>query len=113
MTDQQDITRKETRLFYIKVTGDPNDNDDPVYVDNPLIGEGLASIAGQIQIVYVWRPVTQSWDMYWPAAGINDIGTLQAGTAYWIRVESDCTLEYGTRSYELLAGWNNIAWLPQ
>jgi len=83
------------------------------FVDNPPVEEGLASIAEALQIVYVWRPANQSWDMYWPAAGIDTIGTLQAGTAYWILVDSDCVLEYGTRSWELFEGWNNIAWLPQ
>jgi len=81
--------------------------------DQPGPEEGLASIADHLRIVYVWRPATQSYDMYWPEAGIDDIGTLEVGTAYWILVESHCTLEYGTRSWELFAGWNNIAWLPQ
>jgi|GEM_PF-2260460 len=83
------------------------------FLDNPPIGEGLESIADELLMVYVWRPATQSWDMYWPAAGIDTIGTLEVGTAYWILVDSDCTLKYGTRNWELFEGWHNIAWLPQ
>jgi|GEM_PF-1780856 len=83
------------------------------FVDNPPIEVGLESIADELLMVYVWRPATQSWDMYWPQAGIETIGTLEVGTAYWILVDSDCTLQYGTRSWELSAGWHNIGWLPQ
>jgi|GEM_PF-1721014 len=98
----------------LHVTDSDNDVEPPNgYLDNPPIEVGLASISDELLMVYIWRPATQSWDMYWPAAGIDTIGTLEAGLGYWILVESSCTLEYGIRSWDLFEGWNNIAWLPQ
>ena len=74
---------------------------------------GFASIADDLVIVLLWQPATQSWDLYFPLTGDDTIGTLEAGRAYFIYVESDCTLVYGTRVIELYAGWNNPAWMTQ
>lgn len=86
----------------------PND-----FVDNPPIEEGLASIADDLIIVLLWQPATQSWDVYFPVTGDDTIGTMEAGRAYWIYVDTACTLEYGTRTIELYAGWNNPPWPAQ
>lgn len=111
MTDQLE-TRTEIRHYYITVLGDPDDNDND-FVNNPPIEEGLASIADDLVIVLLWHPATQTWDLYFPLTGDDTIGTLEAGRAYWIYVDADCTLEYGTVSIPLYAGWNNPVWPAQ
>jgi len=86
-------------------------DDEPV--DSPPIEEGMASISGELVIVLLWQPATQSWDMYFPLTGDDTIGTLEVNRAYFIYVDAACTLEYGTRTIELYAGWNNPPWPAQ
>ncbi len=113
MTDSAPMTRFETRSDPI-VVGDPNDdNNDNDFVDNPPIEEAMASIADELVIVLLFQPATQTYDLYFPLTGDDTIGTLEAGRAYWIYVEADCTLEYGTVSIPLYAGWNNPPWPAQ
>ena len=80
-------------------------------LDEPSPEVGFESIADNLVIVLLWQPATQTWDLYFPLTGDDTIGTLEAGRAYFIYVESDCTLVYGTRVIELYAGWNNPVWL--
>ncbi|MFC1930130.1 hypothetical protein ACFLW6_04675, partial [Chloroflexota bacterium] len=44
---------------------------------------------------------------------VNSLATLYTARGYWINVSDACTLQYGSQSYELDAGWNLIGWLPQ
>lgn len=51
------------------------------------------------------------WDVYWPEFGIDTIETLEVGKIYIIYVDSDCTLQYSTKSYDLIEpDWNFIYW---
>jgi len=109
MTDQQSITRKETRLHYITVIGEngvtPPDDD-----DEPTLEEGLASIADELVIVYYYAGAGV-WDVYWPEFGIDTIGMLEVGEIYMIYVDSNCTLQYGTKTYQLTGpDWNFVYW---
>jgi len=99
-------TCMETRHDYITVYTE-------VLPDEPDLPAALESIADQLVIVLLWQPATQSWDMYFPLTGDDSIGTLEVNRAYFIYVDAACTLEYGTRTIELYAGWNNPAWPAQ
>jgi len=71
---------------------------------------GFDSIADELVIVYHYAGFGV-WDVYWPEFDIDTIGTLEVGEIYQVYVESDCTLEYGTHSYELNGpDWNFIYW---
>jgi hypothetical protein len=49
--------------------------------------------------------------MYDPAdLADSTITMLTDGTAYWIDVTANVTLTYGTYSWQLYTGWNNIGW---
>lgn len=81
--------------------------------DEPSPEVGFASIADELVMVYYYAG-SGVWDVYWPKFGIDTIGAVEAGKIYIIYVDSDCTLEYGTHSYELDGpDWNFIYWLPQ
>ena len=84
----------------------------PTSLDEPSPEAGFESIADNLVIVLLWQPATQTWDLYFPLTGDDTIGTLELNRAYFVYVESDCTLMYGSRVIGLYAGWNNIAWLP-
>ncbi len=82
-----------------------------VLQDEPSPEVGFASIGDQLIIAYYYAGFGV-WDVYWPEFGIDTIGALEVGEIYQIYVESDCTLEYGTHSYELNGpDWNFIYWL--
>jgi hypothetical protein len=76
---------------------------------SPGIGEQLASISDSL--IIVWGYSGGTWYMYDPAdtAGSN-LTTLMSGSGYWINVNADCTLIYGSYSYQLFADWNLIGW---
>jgi len=64
-------------------------------------------------VVRVWGfdNATKTWKMYDPAdAAGSDLTTLNAGDGYWINVNADCTLIYGTFNKALSTGWNLIGW---
>jgi len=74
----------------------------------------FASLIANNQLTRVWSfdNASKAWHMYDPADLANsDITTLTAGTSYWIGVTADVTLTYGTNSWPLTTGWNNIGWL--
>ena len=106
---------KEGPIWSFTTVFEDNDVEPPddELVDNPPIEEGMASIADDLVIVLLWQPATQSWDIYFPVTGDDTIGTLEFNRAYWIYVDAACTLEYGTRTIELYAGWNNPVWPAQ
>ena len=79
--------------------------------DEPSPEAGFESIADNLVIVLLWQPATQTWDLYFPITGDDTIGTLELNRAYFVYVESDCTLMYGSRVIGLYAGWNNPVWL--
>jgi len=108
----------DNESLFVPVTLHVSDSDNDVeppdhFLDNPPIEVGLASIADELVIVLLWRSATQTWDLYFPVTGEDTIGTLEAWRPYWIYVDAACTLEYGTVSISLYAGWNNEAWLRQ
>jgi len=106
MTDQLE-TRTETRWYYITVTGE-GPGPTP---DEPSPEDGLASIADELVMVYYYAG-GGVWDVYWPDFGIDTIETLEVGKIYQIYVESNCTLTYGTHSYDLNGpDWNFVYWL--
>lgn len=84
--------------------GEPDEDDEPSPED------GLASIADELAIMYYYAGAGV-WDYYWPEFGYDTIGTLEVGEIYMIYVDSDCTLAYGTQTYELDGpDWNFIYW---
>jgi len=79
--------------------------------DEPSTTEGFQTIADELSIVYYYSGFSV-WDIYWPDYGIDTIEKLGVGKVYLIYVDSDCTLQYGTQSYELNGpDWNFIYWL--
>jgi hypothetical protein len=86
-----------------------------VVPDDPAVEDGLASIEDYLVLAYGYQSGegTGGWTVYnpdWPAQQ-NDLETLYIGRGYWINVSQACTLEYGTHTYQLSAGWNLIGWL--
>lgn len=80
------------------------------YQDEPSVEAGFESIAEELVIAYHYAGLGV-WNVYWAEFGIDTIETLEMGKIYIIYVDSDCTLEYGTRSYELSGpDWNFIYW---
>ena len=101
-----DETRTETRWYYITVTGE---GPGPV-PDEPSPEDGLASIADELVIVYYYAGAGV-WDVYWPEFDMDTIVTLELGEIYLIYVNSNCTLQYGTKSYDLTGpDWNFVYW---
>jgi len=52
------------------------------------------------------------WTVYnpaWPTT-YNTLTTLHSLRGYWINVNQSCNLVYGTKTYNLNAGWNLIGW---
>ncbi|MFC1970832.1 hypothetical protein ACFLV0_02700 [Chloroflexota bacterium] len=86
-------------------------------VDEPSATEGFASIAPFLETAYGFKTGEGSggWTVYnldWPSQ-VNSLATLYTARGYWINVSDACTLQYGSQSYELDAGWNLIGWPPQ
>jgi hypothetical protein len=87
----------------------------PPVVDEPAVADGLASISDYLVSVYGYKDGegTDGWTIYnpaWPASE-NSLVTLYMGRGYWINVSQACTLQWGSNTYELSAGWNLIGWL--
>ncbi len=49
--------------------------------------------------------------MYKPETNKNTLGNMETGKAYVVVVDSNCTLEYGTHSWNLEEGKNYIGWV--
>ncbi|MFC1593055.1 CARDB domain-containing protein [Candidatus Omnitrophota bacterium] len=85
--------------------------------DEPSAEDGFASIAPFLETAYGYRmgEGTEGWTIYnplWPSQ-MNTLKDLFVGRGYWISVSAACTLQYGSQSYDLDAGWNLIGWIPQ
>ncbi|MFC1956252.1 hypothetical protein ACFLWZ_07050 [Chloroflexota bacterium] len=83
--------------------------------DEPAVEDGLASIDDYLISAYSYQADEgiEGWTVFnpaWPAVQ-NSLETLYMGRGYWINVSQDCTLEWGSNTYELNAGWNLIGWL--
>jgi len=101
-----DGTHTETKHGYVTVYPE-------ILPSEPGLGAGFESIANELIVAYYYAGFGV-WDVYWPDLDIDTIGALEVGEIYQIYVESDCTLEYGTHSYELNGpDWNFVYWLPQ
>lgn len=73
---------------------------------------GFATIADTIVIAWAFDAATQQWEVYDPAEGApSTLTVLTTGQGYWVQVAEDCTLTYGSKTYDLKAGWNLIGWL--
>lgn len=78
--------------------------------DEPSPEAGFASVVSELVMTYHYAG-DGAWDVYWPEFDIDTIETLEVGKIYIVYVDSDCTLEYGTQSYELDGpDWNFIYW---
>ncbi|MFC1956407.1 choice-of-anchor Q domain-containing protein [Chloroflexota bacterium] len=89
----------------------------PPIVDEPNAAEGFASIAPFLETAYGFKTGEGSggWTVYnplWPSQ-VNTLTTFYVARGYWINVSDACTLQYGSQSYDLDAGWNLLGWLPQ
>lgn len=101
------LVHTEEKLGYVVVGTGPGPEPVP---DEPDIEDGLDSISDELVIVYYYAGAGV-WDVYWPDFDIDTIGTLEVGEIYLIYVDSDCTLEYGTQSYDLNGpDWNFVYW---
>ncbi|MFA4836233.1 MAG: carboxypeptidase-like regulatory domain-containing protein [Dehalococcoidia bacterium] len=78
-----------------------------------LVTQALASIAGKYSTVWTFNAATQHWLLYNPGnpAYANNLAAMVRGQAYYILATENCTLTYGTLSYQLYQGWNLIGWL--
>ncbi|MFO8009376.1 MAG: IPT/TIG domain-containing protein, partial [Dehalococcoidia bacterium] len=76
------------------------------------VEDGLATIDGLYTIVWTFDSATQEWQVFDVAEGApDDFTDLNKGQGYWIQVTEDCTLTYGSATYNLNEGWNLIGWL--
>lgn len=99
-------TCTQTRHDHVKVYVEPLSHE-------PSPEAGFESIADHLVIAYHYAGFGV-WDVYWPELGIDTIQRLEEGKIYILYVNSDCTLQYGSQSYELSGpDWNFIYWLPQ
>jgi hypothetical protein len=65
-----------------------------------------------MQVIWALDAATQTWQFYDPALpDASDLANLTVGQGYFIEVSENCVLTYGTKTYQLYAGWNNIGWL--
>jgi hypothetical protein len=86
-------------------------------VNEPSVVNGFTSIAPFLETAYGFKvgEGTGGWTIYnpdWPS-GANTLTTLYVARGYWISVSETCTLQYGSSTYLLDAGWNLIGWIPQ
>lgn len=80
--------------------------------DNPDVTTGFASLGDKLLIAYGYKPSEGGWTYYNPSWSTeeNTLTRLRVQSGYWVNVSEACSLEYGTRVYELDAGWNLIGW---
>ena len=79
---------------------------------------GFDSILDKLTIAYGYKfgEGTGGWTVYNPLwAGThpewNTLTTLYKRRGYWIKVSQDCSIVYGTNTYQLDEGWNLIGWV--
>jgi hypothetical protein len=75
----------------------------------PSVATALSNIS--THVVRVWGYINGEWKLYDPAdpAG-SSLASLTSGNGYWIKVDADCTLIYGSFNKALTTGWNLIGW---
>jgi len=105
-----DGTDGETRMPETGSFSGPMVN--PTYTqNNPDVATGLETILDRLEMVDGFADGTWTWyNPSWPPEA-NTLNTLYVQSGYWIKVTGACNLEYGTRVYELDAGWNLIGWV--
>ena len=82
--------------------------------NNPPVATGLASLGTNLVIAWGYQAgeSTGGWTFYNPLLPeMSTLEILRVGRGYWVNVTLPCTLEYGTKTYPLAAGWNLIGWL--
>lgn len=79
---------------------------------------GFASIKEDLDIAYGYKASEGigGWTVYNPEWAVthpewNTLMLLHRGRGYWINVNKECVLTYGTNTYYLDEGWNLIGWL--
>jgi hypothetical protein len=87
----------------------------------PSPEDGFADLIaeGKLVIVYNLDPFTteptavNGWTWYDPTLppAQNNLADLEKYTAYWVKVTENCSLTYGTQTYNFAKGWNNPVWL--
>jgi len=75
----------------------------------------LASIMDNVVIVWHYDNQDAEWFFFDPLDPGSDLETLEAGGAYWIKVDlaegvDSIELVWGVHAYTLYDGWNNIGW---
>lgn len=82
------------------------------------VATGFASIQEDLNIAYGYKAGegTGGWTVYNPGWAVahpegNTLMLLHKGRGYWINVNTECILTYGTDTYYLDEGWNLIGWL--
>lgn len=85
--------------------------------DDPPTAVGLASIMDKLALAYGFKlgEGQPGWTIYnpaWASSGPQwkTLSTLYEQRGYWIKVSQACDLTYGSRVYNLDAGWNLIGW---
>jgi hypothetical protein len=75
----------------------------------PSVATALSNIS--THVVRVWGYINGEWKLYDPAdpAG-STLASFTSGDGYWIKVDADCTLIYGSFNKALSLGWNLIGW---
>jgi hypothetical protein len=75
----------------------------------PSVAAALSNIS--THVVRVWGYIGGVWQLYDPAdpAG-STLASFTSGDGYWIKVDADCTLIYGSFNKALSLGWNLIGW---
>lgn len=73
----------------------------------------LASIWDELIMILHFDDTAKRWTRYNPAspADKNTLYALVEGETYWIKVNNNCTLTYGSQSYSLITGWNSVLWM--
>ncbi|MFC1971660.1 PKD domain-containing protein, partial [Chloroflexota bacterium] len=112
MTDNTLTIRYTDMVDYITVSAPTEPT-----VDEPSAAKGFASIAPFLETAYGFKKDegVGGWTVYnplWPAQ-INTLTTLYVARGYWINVNQECILQFGSSIYELDVGWNLIGWIPQ
>jgi hypothetical protein len=119
----QGVVLDENRAFYFI-------DDSTITViccsDDAPVAAGLSSIYSCVELVYGYYPGEgeRGWTIFRPEwvnahPEWNSLSDLHKGRGYWIKVNRDCQLVYGSHNtadnpvpaYNLHQGWNLIGWL--
>jgi len=80
------------------------------------VATAFASIASSLvpnYVVWSFDNQTKNWLSYdsTPGAPARGLTGLSSGTIFWVQAASNCILTYGSTTYTLYAGWNNLVFV--